>query len=61
MLKNISNLGSILKKAKQQTINGGLSSICPREGLKCNALFPRPVHCITIFPYCCVNGVFEKC
>ncbi len=32
MLKNISNLGSILDKSEQQTVNGGMlsSSICYR-------------------------------
>ncbi|WP_299120414.1 hypothetical protein [uncultured Tenacibaculum sp.] len=61
MLKNITNLGSILKATEQKSINGGLSSICPSEGKRCNSMFPSPVHCITIHAYCCVEGFFQKC
>ncbi|WP_408024638.1 hypothetical protein [Tenacibaculum sediminilitoris] len=61
MLKNISNMGSILKTSEQKFITGGITSVCPKEGLTCNSQYPSPVNCITDVPYCCVDGYFQKC
>ncbi|PHN96679.1 hypothetical protein CSC81_13195 [Tenacibaculum discolor] len=61
MLKNISNIGLVLKASEQKSITGGITSVCPREGLPCNSQYPSPVHCITDVSYCCVDGYFEKC
>jgi len=61
MIKNISNMGSVLNVSEQKSITGGFTSICPREGLVCNSQYPLPVNCITDVPYCCVDGYFEQC
>ncbi|SEB36126.1 hypothetical protein SAMN04489761_0125 [Tenacibaculum sp. MAR_2009_124] len=39
MLKNISNLGSILNKSDQQSINGGGHPTTPSKCLSCNGIW----------------------
>ncbi|AZJ36085.1 hypothetical protein [Tenacibaculum singaporense] len=60
MIKNISNMGSVLDVSEQKSINGG-SGICPSQGVACDENYPPLINCITDVPYCCVDGYFEEC